>query len=47
MWLLMDLSKAFDSLPHALIIVKLKAYGMKEEGFAFVWAYLSKRKQRV
>ena len=47
--MLMDLSKAFDSLPHEaeLIIAKLKAYGMKEEGCAFVWAYLSKRKQRV
>ena len=47
MWLRMDLSKAFDSLQHALIIVKLKAYGMKEDGFAFVWAYPTKRKQRV
>ena len=44
--MLMDLSKAFESLPHELIIAKLKAYGMKE-GCAFVWAYLSKRKQRV
>ena len=43
MWLLCS----FDSLPHELIIAKLKAYGMKEEGCAFVWAYLSKRKQRV
>ena len=45
--MLMDLSKAFYSLPHELIIAKLKAYGMKEEGCAFVWAYLSKLKQRV
>ena len=45
--MLMDLSKAFDYLPHELIIAKLKAYGMKEEGCAFVWAYHSKRKQRV
>ena len=45
--MLMDLSNAFDSFPHELIIAKLKAYGMKEEGCAFVWAYLSKRKQRV
>ena len=45
--MIMDLSKAFDSFPHELIIAKLKAYGMKEEGCAFVWAYPSKRKQRV
>ena len=30
--MLMDLNKAFDSLTHELIIAKLKAYEMKEEG---------------
>jgi hypothetical protein len=45
--MLMDLSKAFDCLPHQLIIAKLKTYGMKEEGCAFIWSYLSKRRQRV
>jgi len=45
--MLMDLSKAFDCLPHQLIIAKLKACGMKEEGCAFVWSYLSKRRRRV
>jgi len=43
----MDLSKAFDCLPHQLIIVKLKAYEMKEEGCAFIWSYLSKCRQRI
>ena len=45
--MLMDLSKAFDCLPHQLIIAELKAYGMKDEGGALIWSYLSKRRQRV
>ena len=44
--MLMDLRKEFDSLPHELIIANT-AYGIEEEGCSFVWAYLSKRKQRV
>ena len=45
--MLMDASKAFDCLPHQLIIAKLKAYGMKKEGCIFIWSYLSKHRQRV
>ena len=37
--ILMDLSKAFDYLPHDLILDKLVAYSLSE--------YLSNRKQRV
>ena len=45
--ILMDLSKAFDCLPHQLIIAKLKAYGVSDEGAAMLWSYLTSRKQRV
>jgi len=43
----MDLSKAFDSLPHPLIIAKLSAYGLSRDSCALLWSYLSQRKQRV
>ena len=46
-WVLMDLSKAFDALPHGLMIAKLRAYGVSENACAFIASYLSNRKQRV
>ena len=45
--LLADLSKAFDSLPHSLILSKLKAYGMDYNSVVFLSDYLSDRHQRV
>lgn len=45
--ILMDLSKAFDCLPHPLIIAKLEAYGLSLNSCAFMWSYLSGRQQRV
>ena len=39
--ILMDLSKAFDCLPHDLIIAKLHAYGMEQNSLAFLHSYLS------
>ena len=45
--ILIDLSKAFDSLPHGLIIAKLHAYGMSENACHLVRSYLSDRYQRV
>ena len=42
--LITDLSKAFDSLPHELIIAKLSAYGVDIPSLKLVNANLSKRR---
>ena len=43
----MDLSKAFDCLPHGLVIAKLNAYGFSLPACELIASYLSDRKQRV
>ena len=43
----MDLSKAFDCLPHKLILEKLKVYGMDDGSLSLIQSYLSSRYQRV
>ena len=45
--ILMDLSKAYDCLPHDLLIAKLSAYGMSKESLRLLLDYLSNRRQRV
>ena len=45
--LLTDLSKAFDCIPHDLIIAKLEAYGFQLDVLKVIHDYLSNRKQRV
>ena len=44
---LVDLSKAFDCLPHQLLVAKLKACGVCIKLCALIWSYLSGRNQRV
>ncbi|KAL9950201.1 hypothetical protein ACROYT_G042672 [Oculina patagonica] len=42
-----DLSKAFDSICHNLLLAKLSAYGVGDAATKFLHSYLSERKQRV
>ena len=44
---LMDLSKAFDCIPHDLLIAKLHAYGFSQKTVASIYLYLKRRKQKV
>ena len=43
----MDLSKAFDCLPHGHLIEKLRAYVLVPEAIDLLSSYLSDRKQQV
>ena len=43
--LLTDLSRAFDCLPHELLLAKLQAYGFSLTTLRLVHSYLSNRKQ--
>ena len=43
----MDLSKAFDCLPHALLLAKLNAYGLSTAACELMSSYLNQRMQRV
>ena len=42
---LMDLSKAFDTVNHELLIAKLHAYGFQKSALKLLLNYLSKRWQ--
>ena len=44
--LFMDLSKAFDTLDHSLLLAKLSAYGFDNNSLSFVRSYLTNRIQR-
>ena len=43
----MDLSKAFDSKNHDLLLAKLKAYGFSENALKLICSYLNDRWQEV
>ena len=42
-----DLSKAFQCIPHDLLIAKRAAYGLSEEALMYILSFLSNRKQCV
>ena len=45
--ILMDLAKAFDSIPLDLLIAKMYAYGFYINAVTFFYSYLKRRKQNV
>ena len=45
--ILMDLSKAYDCLPHDLLVAKLEAYGAGKAALNLISNYISHRKQRT
>ena len=45
--ILMNLSKAFDTINHELLIAKLDAYGFSKQVLKLIFSYLNNRKQRV
>ena len=44
--LIMDLSKAFDTSNHSLLLAKLKAYGFSNQALSLLQSYLCNRFQR-
>ena len=44
---MMDLSKAFDCIPHNLLVAKLYAYGFDKSSLRLIHSYLKGRHQRV
>ena len=43
----LDFSKAFDSVPHRRLLVKLQAHGIKGKLLNWIRAFLTDRRQRV
>ena len=47
LYILMDLSKAYDCLPHDLMVSKLEAYGLAKASLQLINDYQGYRKQRT
>ena len=45
--IIMDLSKAFDTLNHNLLLCKLKAYSFNKNALTFIQSYFTNRHQRT
>ena len=45
--ILMDLSKAYDCLPHDLLLAKLQACGFSKESIILFLSYLTHHTQRI
>ena len=45
--ILMDLPKAYDCLPHDLLLAKLQAYVFSKESIRLFLSYLTNRTQRI
>lgn len=43
----MDLSKAFDSIDHHILLQKLSIYGIQDNSLGWLKSYLSDRQQQV
>ncbi len=44
-WTIIDLSRAFDTLSHEILLNKLRFYGMRGVALDWIRDYLSNRKQ--
>ena len=45
--IIMDLSKAFDTLNHKLLLKKLQPHGFDKKSLSFIESYFTNRKQRT
>ena len=45
--LFLNLSKAFDTMNHQILLNKLKFYGLQQNEYNWFQAYLRNRKQQV